>query len=58
MADVEATENPMDSGAEIMTATAPVDGAAVYVCYRIDITGTQPSGYYYNKISYTAVPVF
>ena len=57
-ADIEAAENPMDAGAEIMTSSGPVDDSSVFVCFRIDIVGTQPSGYYYNKISYTAVPVF
>jgi hypothetical protein len=50
--------NQFITDAEIMTSSAPVDDAGVYVCYRIDITGLQPSGYYYNKISYTAVPKF
>ena len=41
-----------------MSNAGPVSGSAAYVCYRIDITGTQPAGYYYNKIKYTAVPTF
>jgi hypothetical protein len=58
MADVEGAEDPFATGAEIMTASSPVDDAGVFVCYRIDITGLQPSGYYYNKVAYTAVPKF
>ena len=57
-ADQEATEARADSGAELMANTGPVAGSSVYVCYRIDITATQPAGYYYNKVKYTAVPTF
>ncbi len=53
-----ATEIKTTSGAEIMSNTAAVSGSAVYVCYRLYIPGTQPAGYYYNKIKYTAVPKF
>jgi hypothetical protein len=42
----------------IMTNTGPVDSSSSAVCFRIDITGTQPAGYYYNKVKYTAVPIF
>lgn len=41
-----------------MTAGGPVDASNVYVCYKIDIPGTQPAGYYYNTIKYTAIPKF
>src|SRR3989339_121115 len=58
LADQEAPETRSDSSAEIMTSTAPVSGSSVYVCYRIAIPGTQPAGYYYNKVKYTAVPTF
>lgn len=60
-ADQEATgppESRSDTNAEIMTNSGSVDGSSVYVCYRIDITATQPSGYYYNKVKYTAIPTF
>ena len=57
-ADQEAVEVRSDAGAELMSNAGPVSGSAAYVCYRIDITGTQPAGYYYNKIKYTAVPTF
>lgn len=57
-ADQEASELRYDSGAELMSNSGPVSGSSAYVCYRIDITATQPAGYYYNKIKYTAVPTF
>lgn len=58
MADQETPEVRSDSNAEIMTNAGPVDSSSVYVCYRIDITATQPAGYYFNKVKYTAVPTF
>lgn len=42
----------------IMTNAGPVDGSAITVCYRLDITVTQPAGYYYNTVKYTAVATF
>lgn len=58
MADQEASESRSATDAEIMTASSPVDGSVVNVCFRIDITATQPAGYYFNIIKYTAVPTF
>ncbi|KKP67348.1 MAG: hypothetical protein UR68_C0006G0009 [Candidatus Roizmanbacteria bacterium GW2011_GWA2_35_19] len=58
LADQEASESRSDSTAEIMNNTVPVSGSSIYVCYRIAIPGTQPAGYYYNKVKYTAVPTF
>ncbi|KKT48006.1 MAG: hypothetical protein UW37_C0001G0011 [Candidatus Gottesmanbacteria bacterium GW2011_GWA2_44_17] len=57
-ADQEAPETRSDSNAEIMTSGVPVSGSSVFACYRIAIGGTQPAGYYYNKIKYTAVATF
>ena len=57
-ADQEAVEVRSDAGAELMSNSGPVAGSSAYVCYRIDITATQPAGYYYNKVKYTAVPTF
>ena len=57
-ADQEASESRSDTNAEIMTNSGPVSGSSAYVCYRIAIPGTQPAGYYYNKIKYTAVATF
>jgi len=42
----------------IMTSSVPVDSSQIYVCYRIAIPGTQPAGFYYNTVKYTAVPIF
>lgn len=57
-ADKEAPESRSASTAEVMSNAGPVDSSSAYVCYRIDITATQPAGYYYNKVIYTAVPTF
>ncbi|MCX6732406.1 MAG: hypothetical protein NTV98_02605 [Candidatus Roizmanbacteria bacterium] len=57
-ADQQAGEDKYAAGAEVMTNSGPVSASAVYVCYRINIPGTQPAGYYYNKLKYTAVPKF
>ncbi len=58
MADQEAGESKSATNAEIMTNSGPVSSSSVYVCYRIDITNTQPAGYYFNKVKYTAVATF
>lgn len=47
-----------ETRAAIMTNSGPVNGSSVYVCYRIAISGIQPAGYYYNKVRYTAIPIF
>lgn len=57
-ADQEASESRSAANAHLMSNAGPADGSSVYVCYRIDIAGTQPAGYYYNKLKYTAVPTF
>ncbi len=54
IADQEATETK----ATIMTNSNPVNSKDIYVCYRIAISGTQPAGYYYNKVKYTATATF
>lgn len=54
IADMAATE----TRTAIMTNAGPVSGSSAYICYRIDITATQPAGYYYNKVKYTAIPIF
>lgn len=46
------------SAQNIMYNAAPVSGSSAYVCYGITITGTQPAGYYYNTVKYTATAVF
>lgn len=42
----------------IMTNAAQVNSKDIYVCYRLAISGTQPPGYYYNKVKYTATATF
>lgn len=57
-ADIEAPEARNAATAHLMTNAGPVDSSSAYVCYRIDITATQPAGYYFNKVKYTAVATF
>jgi hypothetical protein len=47
-----------DTAQTIMSNSGPVSAKQVYVCYRIDISGTQQAGYYYNKVMYIATPTF
>lgn len=54
LADTQGGETP----AAIMSASAPVSGDAIDVCYKISIPGNQPSGYYYNSARYTATATF
>lgn len=54
IADQEAGETK----ATIMTNTGPVSSKDIYVCYRIAVSNTQPAGYYYNKVKYTATAKF
>lgn len=42
----------------VMSNAGAVSGSAVNVCYRITVGGTQPAGYYYNIVKYTATPIF
>ncbi len=54
IADQEASETK----ANVMSNAGQVSGSSVYVCYRISISATQPAGYYYNKVKYTATATF
>jgi len=54
IADQEASETRQT----IMSNSNPVSSKQIYVCYRIAISGTQPAGYYYNKVKYTATATF
>lgn len=47
-----------DTNAEIMSNSGPVSGSAVNICYRLSVSGSQEAGYYYNKVKYTATPIF
>lgn len=42
----------------IMQNSGPVSQSSAFVCYRIAVSSTQPAGYYYNKVKYTATSVF
>jgi len=55
--DQEVTPTP-ETKQTIMSNSGPVDSKQIYVCYRIAISGTQPAGYYYNKVKYTATATF
>ena len=57
-ADQEAVQDKYATSGQIMSSTWPVSADSARVCYRINISGTQPAGYYYNKIKYTAVAKF
>lgn len=53
-ADLEASETQQT----IMSKSTPAASSQVYVCYRLNISTTQPAGYYYNRIAYTATATF
>jgi len=53
-----ADEEDSQAAQTIMTESSPVEDSQVYVCYRLDVPATQPAGYYYNKIRYTATATF
>ncbi len=42
----------------ILEASSPVSEDQANVCFRISISATQPAGYYYNKVKYTATARF
>lgn len=54
IADIQASETK----ASIMANTGSVSAKSAYVCYRFAISGTQPAGYYYNKVKYTCTATF
>lgn len=53
-ADIESSEAPET----IISTTGPVSTSDAFVCWRLSIDGTQPAGYYYNKVKYVATPIF
>src|SRR3989339_870395 len=57
-ADQENSESKYDTNADLMYNVGPVSGSSVYVCYRIHVPATQPAGFYFNKLKYTAVAKF
>lgn len=42
----------------LMSNGSPVSSSQVRVCYQIVVSGTQRAGYYLNKVTYIATPVF
>lgn len=54
IADQEASETKQT----IMSSTSPVASSQVYVCYRLNVSATQPAGYYFNVVRYTASASF
>lgn len=42
----------------IMSATTVRNGSSACVVYRLSVSSTQPAGYYYNKVKYTASAMF
>ena len=53
-ADQEATETKQT----IMSNAAPVASSQIYLCYRLNVSTTQPAGYYFNKVQLTATATF
>jgi hypothetical protein len=53
-ADQEAGETKQT----IMSKSTPAASSQVYLCYRLNISTTQPAGYYFNHVKYTASAVF
>lgn len=53
-ADKEASEIKQS----IMTNSGPVASSQIYLCYRLNVSATQPAGYYYNKVQLTATATF
>lgn len=42
----------------VMSNAGVVNGSSACVLYRMSVSGTQPAGYYYNKVKYTASAIF
>lgn len=53
-ADMEVPETKQT----IMQNGGPVASSEVFLCYRLNISSTQPAGYYYNKVQLTATATF
>lgn len=54
IADLEAGETAQT----IMSKSSPAASSQVRVCYRLNISTTQPAGYYFNKVRFTASATF
>lgn len=44
--------------ATIMSNAGPVASSQVSLCYRLNVSATQPAGYYFNKVQLTATATF
>lgn len=53
-----ADEENSQSAVTVMSNAGAVNSKNVYVCYRVSVGATQPAGYYYNTVRYTATPTF
>ncbi len=42
----------------IMSASGVRNGSSTCIVYRLSVSGTQPAGYYFNKVKYTASALF
>ncbi|MFC1710374.1 hypothetical protein ACFL0F_01800 [Patescibacteria group bacterium] len=51
-------ENGPETPQTIISATNPSASHDGFVCWRLSVDGTQPAGYYFNKVMYVATPVF
>lgn len=59
LADAENGETSPPSGPPvIMSSSGPANNSRALICYRISISGTQPAGFYYNKVKYTVTATF
>ncbi len=52
--DMESSETKQT----IMSKNTPVASSQVNLCYRLNVSATQPAGYYYNKVQLTATASF
>ncbi|KXK07700.1 MAG: hypothetical protein UZ21_OP11001000922 [Microgenomates bacterium OLB22] len=57
-ADEQGSEDETAANVHLMTSSAATSSSSSYVCYRIDVPGDQPAGYYYNTVKYIATPRF
>jgi len=61
VADQEVPETKatiMCGGGTTCASNGPKANSSLFVCYRLAVSGTQPAGYYYNKIKYVATASF
>jgi len=57
--DPDATKGTiMCGGGGNCSTNGPVNASSANVCYKLYVQATQPGGFYYNKVRYTATAVF